>query len=132
VLLLNDVHSRLNATAVSRVVRVRSPFDVRAAVLAVRERGEAVSVAGGRHAMGGQQFGAGTVHVDTTALRRVVSFDRDSGLLEVEAGIHWDALVAGRSRTSRSPPGGASPRSRRARIGSRWVAPSPRTRTAAA
>jgi FAD/FMN-containing dehydrogenase len=93
VLLLNDVHSRLNATAVSRVVRVRSPFDVRAAVLAARERGEAVSVAGGRHAMGGQQFGAGTVHVDTTALRRVVSFDRDSGLLEVEAGIHWDALV---------------------------------------
>jgi FAD/FMN-containing dehydrogenase len=49
--------------------------------------------AGGRHAMGGQQFGAGTVHLDTTALRRVLSFNRDSGLLEVEAGIHWDALV---------------------------------------
>jgi FAD/FMN-containing dehydrogenase len=91
--ILNDVHSRLNPTAVSRVVPVRSRSDVQAVVLAARERGEVLSVAGGRHAMGGQQFGAGTVHLDTSAMGQVLSFDRDAGLLEVEAGIHWDALV---------------------------------------
>jgi FAD/FMN-containing dehydrogenase len=90
---LNDVHSRLNPTVVSRVVRARSLADVQAAIRTARERGEAVSVAGGRHAMGGQQFGAGTVHLDTSRLSRVRAFDRDTGLLEVEAGIHWDALV---------------------------------------
>jgi FAD/FMN-containing dehydrogenase len=90
---LNDVHSRLNATVVSRVVPVRSLADVQAAIRTARERGEAVSVAGGRHAMGGQQFGRGTVHFDTSGMSRVLSFDAETGLLEVEAGIHWDALV---------------------------------------
>jgi FAD/FMN-containing dehydrogenase len=91
---LNDVHSQLNRTTVSRVVQVGSLPDLQAAVRAARERGEVVSVAGGRHAMGGQQFGSGSVHLDTRPMRRVLSFDREAGLVEVEAGIHWDELVA--------------------------------------
>ena len=47
----------------------------------------------GRHAMGGQQFGAGTVLVDMTARNRVLHFDSARGLVEVEAGIQWPELM---------------------------------------
>lgn len=90
---LNDVHSRLNRTAVACVVPVRSLPGLQAAVRAARERGKPVSVAGGRHAMGGQQFGSGALHLDTRPMRQVLSFDRESGLVEVEAGMCWDELV---------------------------------------
>ena len=43
--------------------------------------------------MGGQQFGTDTTHLDLRSLQRVLSFDRDHGLIEVEAGIQWPALV---------------------------------------
>ncbi len=42
--------------------------------------------------MGGQQFAADSVLVDTTGLARVIAFDADRGLVEVEAGIRWPAL----------------------------------------
>lgn len=90
---LNDVHSQLNRTAVACVVPVRSLPGLQAAVRAARERGERVSVAGGRHAMGGQQFGSGARHFDTRPMRQVLSFDRETGLVEVEAGMYWDELV---------------------------------------
>lgn len=44
--------------------------------------------------MGGQQFCAGGVLLDTTALNRVLDFDAERGLITVEAGIQWPALVA--------------------------------------
>jgi len=93
--LVNDVHSRLNATTVHRVVRPESPEEVRAAVIAARSEGRAVSIAGGRHAMGGQQFGAGTVLLDMRVMNRLLAFDRAAGEVEVEAGIQWPELVAG-------------------------------------
>ncbi len=43
---VNDVHSRLNATHVHRVVRPESVEAIRDAVLAARREGRAVSVAG--------------------------------------------------------------------------------------
>ena len=90
---LNDVHSGLNATRVARVVRPRRAADVAAIVRQARRDGLAISVAGGRHAMGGQQFGAGTIAVDMRAMNRVLAFDRDRGHLTVEAGIQWPAVV---------------------------------------
>ena len=90
---LNDVHSGLNPTPVARVVRPARPDDVAATLRRARRDGFAVSVAGGRHAMGGQQFGAHTIAIDTTAMNRVLAFDRDRGQVTVEAGIQWPALV---------------------------------------
>ena len=90
---LNDVHSRLNATRVARVVRPTRVDDLVALVRHARQDGATISVMGGRHAMGGQQFGAGTVAVDTTGMTRVLDFDRERGLLTVEAGIQWPALI---------------------------------------
>ena len=67
--------------------------ELRSAVLAARASGRSVSIAGGRHAMGGQQFGAGTVHIDTRGLDRVIALDRHAGLVTVEGGIMWPALL---------------------------------------
>lgn len=89
---LNDVHSQLNATRVLKVVRPTSVEAVRSAVLAARSAGHSMSIAAGRHAMGGQQFGTDTVNLDLVGLSRVMEFDRASGEIEVEAGIQWPEL----------------------------------------
>jgi FAD/FMN-containing dehydrogenase len=58
-----------------------------------RRSGRTVTVAGGRHAMGGQQFGAGSVLIDTRPMNRVLGLDAARGVVEVEAGIQWPELV---------------------------------------
>jgi FAD/FMN-containing dehydrogenase len=91
--LVNDIHSGLNETRVHRIVQTASLEEVIAALRAAWAEGLAVSVAGGRHAMGGQQFGADTVLLDTRPLSRILSFDPATGLLEAEAGILWPELI---------------------------------------
>jgi FAD/FMN-containing dehydrogenase len=89
---VNDVHSRLNATTVREVVRPVSVSDLEAAIGRARANAVPVSIAGGRHAMGGQQFGTGTMNIDMGGLARVIEFDRAKGEIEVEAGIQWPEL----------------------------------------
>jgi FAD/FMN-containing dehydrogenase len=93
--LVNDVHSRLNETRVERIVSVDSLAAVVGAVRQARAAGRSVSVAGSRHAMGGQQFGADTVLLDMRPLRRVLAFDPQAGTVEAEAGIEWPELIDG-------------------------------------
>ena len=93
-MLVNDVHAQLNATLVRRVLRPASVADVCVAVLAARAAGRAIAIAGGRHAMGGQQFGGGLDLLDMTGLDRVLDFDPERGEVEAEAGIMWPALIA--------------------------------------
>lgn len=90
---LNDVHSELNATSVREVIGVRSIEDIRLAIARAKREGRAISIAGGRHAMGGQQFGTDTLHLDTKSFSRVLNFDGRSGLIEVEAGMQWPELI---------------------------------------
>jgi FAD/FMN-containing dehydrogenase len=90
---VNDVHSRLNPTVVKEVVSVDSIESVQETIRRARAAGDPVAVAGGRHAMGGQQFCAGGVLLDTVALDRVLAFDAEAGSIDVEAGIQWPALV---------------------------------------
>jgi FAD/FMN-containing dehydrogenase len=92
---VNDLHSALNETQVRRIAEPRSVEEVAQAVHEARREGIAVSICGGRHAMGGQQFGTDTLLVDLRRLDRVLGLDRERGLLEVEAGILWPALIAG-------------------------------------
>lgn len=101
---VNDIHSQLNATRVEATHRPRSPAELADIVARAARRGQALSVAGGRHAMGGQQFGAGTGLVDVTSLDRIVSLDRDSGILEAESGAMWPAIIAHCWRTQRHDP----------------------------
>lgn len=90
---VNDVHSRLNETRVNRIVSPATTQEVQAVVEQARKEGRAISIAGGRHAMGGQQFGTDTILLDTSKLNRVVAFDEKSGLLTVQAGIRWPELL---------------------------------------
>jgi FAD/FMN-containing dehydrogenase len=92
-IVVNDIHSQLNATRVATVAQTRSVDGVQGAIRRARAEGRAVSIAGGRHAMGGQQFGRDTLMLDMTAMNRVLAFDVERGLIEVEAGIEWPELV---------------------------------------
>ena len=93
--ILNDIHSQLNATRVSRVELPSTLEELQWTVAAVAGAGESLSVMGGRHSMGGQQFLTDGVLLDTSRLDRIISLDAGSGLVKVEAGILWDALGAG-------------------------------------
>jgi FAD/FMN-containing dehydrogenase len=92
-LIVNDVHSQLNATRVDAIVKPRTVEELQAAVMQARAAGQSLCVAGGRHAMGGQQFGDAAVLVDTRALNRFVALDADNGVVDVEAGIQWPELI---------------------------------------
>ena len=81
---VNDVHSQLNRTRVGAIVRPRSVEELQAAVAHARSQGIPVSVAGGRHAMGGQQFCEAGLLLDTRSLNRVLAFD--AGLRAPAAG----------------------------------------------
>jgi len=91
--LLNDVHSRLNRTRIGSVLQ---PADVHEAVAAVRasaRAGQPLAVMGARHAMGGQKFLSGGQVLDLSALDRIRGFDPNRGLVTVQAGIRWPALL---------------------------------------
>ena len=90
---VNDVHSQLNETDVSRVIQVESVQELQQVVRSAAATGQQISIAGGRHAMGGQQFGTGTILLDMTRMCRVVDLDSERGLVQVEAGIQWPQLV---------------------------------------
>jgi len=91
--LLNDVHSQLNPTRVARVERPTKLADLQAIVLSAREMRQHISSAGGRHAMGGQQFATDTLHIDTTQMARVLTSDAELGRLTIEAGAMWPAII---------------------------------------
>jgi FAD/FMN-containing dehydrogenase len=86
---VNDIHSQLNRTRVDRILRPKSVKELQAAVLTAKTAKKPLSIAGGRHAMGGQQFGTDMILVDMTGLDQIVSFDQERGLVEVQAGAFW-------------------------------------------
>jgi FAD/FMN-containing dehydrogenase len=90
---VNDVHAQLNESTVSDVIAVNGLEAVQEAVLRSAGERTSVAVAGGRHAMGGQQFCSGGLLVDTRGMNRVLGFDPDSGTLEVEVGIQWPEVI---------------------------------------
>ena len=90
---VNDVHSKLNETKVSRVFAVTNKQDIVDAVLLAKAKGRALSVCGGRHAMGGQQFTRQEWLLDMNAYKRVLHFDHDKGQTTVQSGIQWPDLM---------------------------------------
>src|SRR2546427_12233311 len=92
--LVNDLHSQLNPTRVDRVVEPETLAAARAAIAAARGERRAVCIAGGRHAMGAQAFATDGVLIDIRKLDRVLGFDMERGLIEVESGMQWPKLLA--------------------------------------
>jgi FAD/FMN-containing dehydrogenase len=94
-ILVNDIHSQLNPTRVLGISQPRSLEDVQSIVRSARKDRRVISVSGGRHAMGGQQFGTDAMLIDVRKLDRVLNLDRKTGIMEVEAGIEWPKLIDG-------------------------------------
>jgi FAD/FMN-containing dehydrogenase len=92
-IVVNDVQSQLNATRVHEILRPQTVDDIQAAVRKARRENRAISIAGGRHAMGGQQFGRETLLLDMSDFHQVLNFDRELGQIEVQAGIQWPRLM---------------------------------------
>lgn len=89
----NDLHSRLNETRVAEYHEPRSSREIVTLVKKAKRSGRAVSISGGRHAMGGQQFGEGTIHLNLLRYNQVISLDPERGLVTVESGIQWPELI---------------------------------------
>ncbi len=92
--LVNDVHSKLNATILHKRVEVRDEEEVKAGLAYARKSGKPICISGCRHAMGGQPFRGGAIMLDTRSMNRVLAFDRKKGSIEVQAGITWPDIVA--------------------------------------
>src|SRR5215471_19352724 len=93
-LIVNDIHSQMNATPVEQILTPKSVSEVQAAVRAAKAMHKSVSIAGGRHAMGGQQFGTGAVLLDMRQMSHVLELDLEQGKVEVQAGVFWPELIA--------------------------------------
>jgi FAD/FMN-containing dehydrogenase len=93
-MLLNDIHSQLNPTMVSKVMRPITLEALCEIVKQAKRDDTALSMAGARHAMGGQQFAAHQRHLDMTGLNRVLHTDAVRGLLRIEAGANWHHIIS--------------------------------------
>jgi FAD/FMN-containing dehydrogenase len=91
----NDIHSKLNPTQVARVRHPRNETEVIAAIRQAAAQGMAVSICGARHAMGGQQFGEGTLLLDLSFLTGLQPLDCERGIVEAGAGLQWPELIEG-------------------------------------
>lgn len=90
---VNDQHSQLNRTAIKSQKTPGSLSDLVRMLDSASKSKQRVSVAGGRHAMGGQQFVSDGILIDTAELNRVLHLDSEKGTVKVEAGIKWPALI---------------------------------------
>ena len=90
---LNDVHSQLNATLHYAVITPKSVEDIQHAVRDAKAKGQFISISGGKHSMGGQQFGKGTINLSMSSFNQVISLDAEKGIVEVQSGIQWPELV---------------------------------------
>jgi FAD/FMN-containing dehydrogenase len=92
---VNDIHSSLNATRVAKIAVPRAFGELQELVRDAATKNTPIALAGCRHAMGGQQFATDGLLIDLRELNQVVAFERDRGLIHVQAGIQWPALLAG-------------------------------------
>jgi FAD/FMN-containing dehydrogenase len=92
-LLVNDIHSQLNPTRVNKVLKPQSTEQLAHIVLSASQQGRTLSLAGKRHAMGGQQFGTETDLIDMTSCNKIISLDKHSGIIEVESGTTWPSII---------------------------------------
>src|SRR5260370_11061139 len=83
-ILVNDIHSQLNPTRVLGISQPRSLEDVQSLVRTARRDRKVISVAGGRHAMVGQQFGTDTLLLDIRQLSRLLQLHPKNRLLQSE------------------------------------------------
>ena len=90
---VNDLHSRLNHCTPALQRRPETLAELRGALRLAARHGLGISIAGGRHAMGGQQFLQDGLLLDMRGMNRILDFDPEQGLVTVEAGATWPELM---------------------------------------
>jgi FAD/FMN-containing dehydrogenase len=98
------VHGQLSAQRVFAIERPENLDDVARAFAMAKTEEKNVCIAGGRHSMGGQPFAADGVLIDTRKLARVLAFDAERGLIEVESGLQWPQLLEYLTASQRDQP----------------------------
>src|SRR4030081_1403495 len=109
---VTDAHAQLNSTRVYRIVEPQSVDAVRGAMKLARTEKRALCIAGGRHAMGTQQFATDGVLLDIQKMNKVLAFDTERGLIEMESGMQWPQLLEhlAAARFSGEKPWGVNPK----------------------
>jgi FAD/FMN-containing dehydrogenase len=92
-ILVNDVHSAQTSARVFAIAQPDTLEGVRQAFAQAKTEEKSVCIAGGRHSMGGQPFAADGVLIDTRKMNRVLAFDAERGLIELESGVEWPQLL---------------------------------------
>lgn len=90
---VNDIHSKLNKTRVSEILRPQSIEEIQTLVKKAKNNKKFIAVAGGFHAMGGQQFLSDGILLDMSWMNRVLNFEPETEFIEVESGIKWNDLI---------------------------------------
>ena len=83
-ILVNDVHSAHNATWVKEIQSVTSNEQIQNSVRTAAKENISVSIAGGRHALGSQQFATDSFLLDTTLLNNIIT---DSNIINNNVSI---------------------------------------------
>jgi FAD/FMN-containing dehydrogenase len=89
---VNDLHSALNETPM-QVERPTHIEEIRRLVTDVAASGRHLTVCGGRHAMGGQQFAVQQTLLDLRGMNQVIDLDLARGLARAQAGVQWPVLI---------------------------------------
>src|SRR6266498_1807909 len=90
-----------NRTRVRELLTPHTSEELAQIVRSASRKALPIFVSGCRHSMGGQQFATDGICVDSRSLNRVISFDRERGLIEAEAGIQWPDLIRNYLETQR-------------------------------
>lgn len=92
-IVLNDIHSKLNPTQVRQLVSPTTIDELKESIRFAKLNGLKISISGGRHSMGGQQFGDGNLHLDMSNFNKIIQLDRRRGIVEVQSGVQWPELI---------------------------------------
>lgn len=90
---LNDIHSQLNSTTHLGVLNPTSVKEIQTIIREAKASNQLISISGGKHSMGGQQFGSDTVNLNMSSFNKVIGLDPITGIVEVQSGIQWPELV---------------------------------------
>ncbi len=92
---VNDVHSKLNLTRVNSIKTPGSTDELARYIRKAAALNQVIIPAGGRHAMGGQQFAENALLLDMRYMKRIIAFNSETGVITVEAGIQWPDFIRG-------------------------------------
>jgi len=90
---VNDVHSQLSGARVFKIEQPTTVDQVRAAFKLAQSEEKSICIAGGRHSMGGQPFADQAVMLDIRKMNKILSFDTQNGIIELESGVQWPQLL---------------------------------------